>query len=198
MKQALSQFQKNLEFVRQLGHIYHVLENQTTSVLDLSDMLRAQIVLLCSALDHYIHELTRLGMLEIASKNRSSTPNYERFKISLSSLNTATSASSVGFVWLEDEIREQHSYRTFQQPDKIAEAIRLISNIDLWRQVAIHLSMSDQDIKNQLKIIIEKRNRIAHEADTDPYGSRWPIGKADVDDAINFIETIANAIFAVI
>jgi hypothetical protein len=37
---------------------------------------------------------------------------------------------------LEAEIRENLSYESFQQPDKIADAIRLISAKKLWEEAA--------------------------------------------------------------
>lgn len=64
MQAAISQFRANLERVRNLGAIYKTFRIQTTEVLDLSDILRAQLVMAVSAFDQYIHEIVRLGMLE--------------------------------------------------------------------------------------------------------------------------------------
>ena len=70
--------------------------------------------------------------------------------------------------WLENEIREKHSYKTFQKPDKIAEAIRLISDKQLWIEVGAKINKPAKDIKQELSLIVERRNKIAHEADIDP------------------------------
>jgi hypothetical protein len=45
----------------------------TTVAIDVSDMLRAQIVLGVSALDHLVHEMARLGMIESAKGARQKT-----------------------------------------------------------------------------------------------------------------------------
>ena len=74
MQSALDQFQGNIARVRNLGCIYRALEGQTTAAVDLSDLLRAELVLAVSALDQYIHELVRLGMLEINQGARQETP----------------------------------------------------------------------------------------------------------------------------
>ncbi|MCX2971959.1 hypothetical protein OSB71_24420, partial [Streptomyces sp. JHD 1] len=68
--------------------------------------------------------------------------------------------------WLEQEIREQHGYLSFQQPDKVADAFRLVSDVSLWVEVAKHLGLRPEDVKRQLKLIADRRNKIAHEADT--------------------------------
>ena len=70
--------------------------------------------------------------------------------------------------WLENEIRETLGYQSFQQPDKIADAIRLISDKKLWQEVANNMNKSAKDIKQPLTLIVDRRNKIAHEADIDP------------------------------
>lgn len=81
----------------------------------------------------------------------------------------------------ENAIRAQHSYATFQQPDKIVDAVRLFSNVSLWDAVAARLAITVKDAKNALALIVDRRNKIAREADIDPsfLGQRWPIEQSD-------------------
>ena len=67
MQLAIEQFRLSLARVRDLIAIHNSLKSQTTSALDVSDILRAALVLTVSALDYYIHEVVTLGMLEIGS-----------------------------------------------------------------------------------------------------------------------------------
>jgi len=101
--------------------------------------------------------------------------------------------------WLDQAIRETHGWLSFQHPDKLADAIRLVSNVRLWEQVASELGMTSRTVRTQLSAIIDRRNKIAHEADMDPTnpGYRWPINEVLVRDAIDFIERIVRAIFKV-
>ncbi len=62
---------KNIKQARQLGGIYRALRSQTTAALDLSDILRAELVLAVSAFDNSAHEITRIGMLEVNKAGRS-------------------------------------------------------------------------------------------------------------------------------
>lgn len=198
MNKAISIFRENIERVRHLGGINAALRSLTTGVVDTSDILRAQIVLALSALDHYIHEITVAGMIEILSGTRPSTDAFLKFRVSMDVVISSGATNRI--IVLEAEIRERHSYLSFQHPDKIADAIRLFSDVQLWRDVSAIMSMPAPDIKNTLRLIVDRRNKIAHEADIDPSypGSRWPISDRDVNGAINFIESLCEAINTVV
>jgi hypothetical protein len=51
-------------------------------------------------------------------------------------------------------------------------------------------------VKQRLGLIVDRRNKIAHEADLDPtYPKvRWPISPADVDGVVEFLERAVEAI----
>lgn len=249
MLSALDQFRASISRVRDLLSLHNSIKSQLTSALDLSDLLRASLVLAVSALDYYVHEVVTLGMIEIHQGRRpepspssnSSRSAFSRFQVSLGSarqerliatditswleaevhqsqgfslsqqsytLSALLPVISGGIVnrlnsssWLEDEIRERLGYQSFQQPDKIADAVRLISDKRLWEEVAGELSRSPRDIKQQLAAIVDRRNKIAHEADIDPtfgIGDRWSINEALVNDAVDFIEQIVEVIHQVL
>ncbi|MBE9034672.1 HEPN domain-containing protein [aff. Roholtiella sp. LEGE 12411] len=249
MQSALDQFRISIQRVRDLIALHTSVKAQATAALDLSDILRAALVLTVSALDYYIHEVVTLGMLEIHRGQRAepvSSANtiqsaFSRFQVSLGSaredrriaidiaswiesdiqqvygasflqqshnisgLIPAISNSILNRLnntsWLEDEIRERLSYQSFQQPDKIAEAIRQISDKKLWDEVAIKMSKPPKDIKQQLTLIVDRRNKIAHEADIDPtlnIGNRWYIDESMVGDTVDFIEQVVESIHQIL
>jgi len=249
MQSALDQFRISISRVRDLIALHNSVKAQATGVLDVSDMLRAALVLAVSALDYYVHEVVTLGMLEIHRGQRSEpTPSanttqsaFSRFQVSLggarqerlaaidiaswleteieqthgyaflqqsytvAALIPAISSSVVNRLnnasWLENEIRERLGYQSFQQADKIADAIRYISDKKLWDEVANKISRPAKDIKQQLNSIVDRRNKIAHEADIDPtfnIGNRWNIDEVLVGDAVDFIEQIVESIHQVL
>jgi hypothetical protein len=152
-----------------------------------------------SALDHFIHELTLRGMMEIWHGEREATPAYLRCPVSLDVAARLAAESTIG-IHLETEIRMRHSFLSFQQPDKIADAVRLFSPVELWNEVGTLLKEDPRDLKAQLKLLVERRNKIAHEADVDPSypGQRWPIAPKDVDDALVFTERVGEAIYQLV
>lgn len=245
MQSALDQFRISIARVRDLISLHNSIKAQSTPSLDLSDILRATLVLAVSALDYYVHEIVTLGMLEIHRGQRaepqpsanSSQSAFSRFQVSLGgarqerlmALDIATWLETeiqqdrgLSFLqqsytvsellptlsnsilnrlnrasWLEDEIRERLGYQSFQQPDKIADAIRLISDEKLWDEVSTKLGKDTKDVKQQLSAIVDRRNKIAHEADIDPtfgIGSRWNIDEVLVNDAVDFIEQVIESI----
>ena len=201
MQVALDLFEANIQRSQGLADIFRAMNSQTTGALDLTDILRAALVMSVSALDHFIHEIVRLGMLEAYRAERVKTTAFLRFQVSLESVIEATSGLVLE-TRLESQIRERHGHQTFQTPDQIADAIRFISDAALWNNVSAHLGVDRRELTDTLTLIVQRRNKIAHEADLMPdYAGqtafsdlRSPIEPGMVDDAINFIKQVAEAI----
>jgi len=180
--------------VEHLGGLYKALSGLTTAAVDASDLLRAQVVLAVSALDYYIHEVTVLGMVAVFEGRRPVTQAFQKYRVAVGAVSLGMSTRSSS--WFETEIRERHSFQSFQQPDKVADAIRLFSDVKLWQEVASRMSSTEKDVKDQLKLIVDRRNKIAHEADLDPSypGTRWPIKEMDVDLSLQFLRAVCESI----
>jgi len=57
------------------------------------------------------------------------------------------------------------------------------------------MNKSANDIKNQLALIVDRRNKITHESDRDILmGGKIKIDKALVDSTIDFIDAFCDAI----
>jgi hypothetical protein len=193
MLSAIEQFRENIVRVRALGGLTQALVSMTTAAIDSSDILRAQYVLAVSALDHYVHEVARLGMLDMFDGKRPPSAAYLRFRISLNCMGPGQVISRSD---VEAEIRSQHSFVAFQRPDKVADGIRLISEVKLWDAVAARIGQKPELVKQQLSLVVERRNKIAHEADLDPTypKTRWPISAADVNGVVDFLVDVVEAI----
>ena len=87
-------------------------------------------------------------------------------------------------------------------PERISEAVRLVSDVALWDEVSRRFGVERREITDRLTLIIQRRNKIAHEADIMPdyarqvvYSNlRSPIDEDLVDNAVNFIERAAEEI----
>ncbi len=199
MQMALDHFRANIDRVRHLSAIFQNLQNSTTGIIDLSDILRAEIVLAVSALDYFIHEIVRFGILEIYNGVRPVTKTYQKIRVPLAQAQ-AGMVKALSAQWLEDFIREDHGWKSFQHPDNIADAIRLISDVNLWKEVGQKMGHNASYIKTELKAIVERRNKIAHEADMDYtlIGRRWPITENDVTHVVDFISELGETIYTVV
>jgi hypothetical protein len=199
MLSAHRQFKINIDRARDLQALHATLLATTTGALDLTDILRAALVVAVSAFDHFVHEIARIGMLETYDNRRPRTDAFGRFSVTLE--NVLSGAATPGsLLWLEVEIRRQHSWVSFQQADKVADAIRLVSSKKLWEEIGTILGIDARSAKNRLNLIVDRRNKIAHEADMDPSfpGTRWPVDDVLVQDAIDTLEQIADAIYQVV
>ena len=201
MQTAIDQFRWNLARVRNLGSLHSILSAQTTAALNLTDLLRSELVMIVSALDLYVHEVVRLGMLECFRGRRAPTDAFHRFQVTLGGTIQAISMPGSN-VWLDEQVRDRLGHRTFQQPDDIAEAIRLISNVELWNSVAVQLQSPSQDVRDRLRLVVDRRNKIVHEADSSPsygqIGILWPLNSTQTDDAVAFTESVAEAIHSAV
>lgn len=217
MLNPIEQFRENIIRVDTLGELHTTIGDAVPSEVDLTDLLRSQIVMIVSALDLYIHEITRTGMLEVYNKKRPQTGAFLWFQVPLESAMESIELVMQSILdvnedvrnkkewlddkWLDSEIRERHSYKSFQNPDDIADAIRLFSSCKLWQDVAEQLNLDVQNVKSRLIAIFKRRNQIVHEADLVPTypgtTTRWPISPADVSDTLDFIQNVCEAIHMV-
>ena len=197
---AIDTFRANIARVRELGQLCQALSAITTEALKAEDLLRSQIVMAVSALDHFVHEIVRQGMVAIYEGSRPAVSGFDKFQVSLAEAKARIPSESSK--WVDGAIRQRHSYLAFQHPDKIAEAIRLIHGDPLWPAIAARLDMSEQELKERLRLVIDRRNKIAHEADIVPGYSgeeeRWPISYEDAQSATDFLEQVVEAIHDVV
>ncbi len=194
MQSALDEFERSVARVRHLHGLHLALQTALTAAVDLSDILRAEVVMAVSALDRYVHEVTRLGMLDCHAGIRPRTDAYNRFPVALSSV-FALATDLTSATAMEAEIRSKHSFLSFQHPDKIADAFRLFTSKPIWDEIAQKLDIPAKDAKAKLGVIVDRRNKIAHEADVDPSfpGQLWPIDAQIVQGMVNDVEHLVRA-----
>ena len=193
----------------QLSALHAYLASSVSSILKPEELLRAEWVARVSALDLYIHELVAQQMLSTFEGHRSPSPGYLRFQISADTINRIRMAaipSDAGAAF-DLEVREKLSYFTYQDPEKIADGVRLFSPVELWNEVALHLGATQADkvtraqsLRKELSLVVRRRNAIAHEGVLRPTPPRepWPISQADLAVVTELIERVVRGIDAVV
>ena len=157
--------------------------------------------MLVSALDHFIHEIIRIGMIEIYNNKREPTKEFKTFILTLDEkiLFKKAIMEDKNDTWLEYQIRVRNGFKSFQQADKIKEAMLLIIDKDIWNELSSVLNQDSKILKNRLNLIVDRRNQIAHEADIEPiYHELREIDIEDINNSILFIESIVKTIYIVI
>ena len=169
--------------------IYEYLKGAGPAALDCDDILRSAVVLAVSSFDLYLHDIYRLEALERLRKSK----NISALKVPFGSLFM----EDIDRHSLIDEcIRKDHAYKSFVAPDKLAECLKALIDRP-WDEIAGILNTRVDGCKEQLRRVIDLRNRIAHEADVNPnFGGLelWPIYAEDVRNSVEFLRKLALAI----
>lgn len=198
MRIAINQFNLAFEHINAYQQVHPNLISMVTPI-DLSDMLRWQLVYSVSALDKLIHQLIQFGMIEAFKGGRSKTTSFEKFPMTAEDhfllLNSQHGAPEIEF---ERIIVNKHKHLSFQDPDKINEGLALIwEEKQRWQKISFDLGFSDQDfVKKKLKTIVSRRNQIVHEADFDAVThQKLEIVQSDIDDLVLFIYNLGHSIY---
>jgi len=203
MLRAKSVFDNSFTRVLNIHDLYrHLVHEQHFQSEFLSDMLRSEIVYIISAFDKFIHDIVKDGILETYNSLRVPTPAFNNFPINLSQMdsivNPMPTISPIDI--LENIIIENHKHLSFQDPDKISQALSLVwLENHKWQKIADHLSMNQNALKIELKNIVIRRNQIVHEADIDLFTNDIQvINESDVSNSVNFIKSLSDAIYNLI
>ena len=160
---------------------------------DISDelklnILRGQVSLLLSAVDFYIHEIIKIELVNIIKKERKETASLKNCMISVKTFLEYITSPTINNQIFEDEIIYRNSFKSFLEPDKMAEALSLITEKKVFKELFSKLGLSDtKELKDRIKEIFKRRNSIVHQMDYDySTETQQTITKEEVEDYIEF------------
>jgi len=140
----------------------------------LSELLRSAIVATVAALDRYVHDLVLHHSWALLCRPEGSIPP-ELKKLSLPVLATKQalerlrSDSGARPGHLVKAALQEHLHRdhTFQRPDDLARAAKMLGVEDFWGEVAkLMPGRTDKgQVIEKLRTVVTRRNQIVHEAD---------------------------------
>lgn len=209
MYNSYKNFERNIESVKNLTLVYNYLIENITAPICFDDLLRAQIVNSLSAFDKLIHDLIKIGIIEIFNGTRPPTPKYlsEPLKMEVYHELLANNANIDDIDDIlaranifEKAITEKLNYISYQDPSKISDGLSyIISDKMKWKTISQHLSMDEQAVKTQLKLIVSRRNSIVHEADINPQNlDKISIAQGDCEESVDFILRCGEAIYSLV
>lgn len=194
MTVAYNNFLKNMESIFELDHIYCYLSGQVTAI-NISELLRAEYVLAISALDNYVHEVVREGLLK---RFNDVNPSEGLSKISIP-LDIVKVMFSVDeherLRMLSNKVKEITSKDSYQSPKGIENALCLIDISKLWSGISTSMSDEPNKIKARLSLLVQRRNKIAHESDINYMtGLKEEIDRDTVLECIDFVKRLVMSI----
>lgn len=198
MNSALAQFSRNKTHVEEYGRLYSLINTSfPTLATQGEELLRAQIVMAVSALDSYLHDIVRIGLIQVFSGTRAISSASSSYEIPFSDMRNVISATTTAdqLSIMEGAIIRINSKDSYQSPKSIEYAMSLLGVSSIWSNVAPSFGMTADDVKTELGNIVRRRNQIAHESDLDPISlTKYPISKSDADHVVDFIDKLVNAI----
>lgn len=195
---AFHELCSNLDYARDLVSGGKHLQRLQVTAFDVADLYRAAWVQAVSALDHWVHrELydRALGFALNVSEER--PPQFFNLRIPMRMFEDVHHHRSRTLQEaFTEHLRDHFGYQSFQAPEKIKQALAHVTAEPLWPNVEKQLDSAVA----RLKDIVNRRNRIAHEADRDPDDGtrRLPITADDVTRAIDHVRQTAAAIAVVL
>lgn len=198
-----NEFKSNIDDVKKIGAVYQQITESSALLKDsLADLLRTQLVNTISAFDRMLHEYVRKGLLRQLTGLVPLESKTKNFPIDSDSYCAIMNLGSSPSDWIEKErILENRvslvlKTMSFQDPEKIKDALSYIWNEShKWQKLALGLGLQDNVLTSQLKLYVERRNQIVHEADYDKtIPGRRPINLSVTQDCISFIYSLARQI----
>lgn len=199
---ALEELRSNLEYARDLVRGGRFLESLKVGAFDVADLYRAAWVQAVSALDHWVHrELYERALAFALNVEAPRPPRFLKLEVPMQLFEDVHHHAGDFRAAFEGYLRTKFGYQSFQAPEKIKQALSYVSEEPLWPGVAKRLTAAGSattrdSVVDCLVDIVERRNKIAHEADRDPEDgtARRAITHHDVTLTIDQIDRIAFAI----
>lgn len=194
---AYRRFVELVEDTKNVEVLYQYLKNTIKVPIETNDLLRWQWIQCISAFDKFIHDVVRIGMVEIYVGARVTTAKYNSFQLDIQTCIDMNASPLSAASIFEQKVILKHSFLAFQDPNKVSDALAYIwSDNDKWQTISNMVGMSKNDCVTFLKNAVIRRNQIVHEGDyTDSLSKRQDIYEQDVNDVRTFILNIGEAIY---
>ncbi len=187
MSEALEAYNNNIDSAMKLSSKAYELSKSGMET-DVTEMLRAELVLIISAFDKYLHDVV-LCFIAKANTNKSDIPRSAlKFKLSLSTITNIIDEEDKNkrYDLLFESLRKENQRYTYQRTTGINMALSLC-NVDttlFWEQLGQSLELNPTELREKIDSIVDKRNCIAHQSDIDEFSGQ----KNTID--FSFIEDV--------
>lgn len=193
MNMAFDIYIKNICKVNEVIAVYNYL-CENAKAFDCSIILRSQLVMIVSAFDTYIHRVVINKIMQQYFSNEGEFSIQTDIPLSLS-FSMRDKEDDERRKILYDFFSKKLSKDSFQSPRNIEYAFCIVGVDKIWKKLGACIQQSPEDIKGTLSLIVDRRNKIAHESDWDNASRCYtPIELNDIIDCRNFINELVRGI----
>ncbi|WP_162940132.1 hypothetical protein [Gryllotalpicola protaetiae] len=160
--------------------------------VDASDMYRAGLVQIVSAMDHYFHGVVLDRAVDLIVGRTSSNTASTKVGVSFDAVRQIIAASTPAERELaaRTHVSQRLALETYQKPDDIGAALAVVGIPKIWSAA---FGAAAGGTKVALGVIVTRRNRIVHQADSDPLVPGMVTALSDVD-ALAAIDTVCKVV----
>ncbi len=198
LDQIMQHFVETLEAIKAQFYVADELV-EVEKIMEGENIWRAQIIFLASALDFYMHELTKYGLCEIYDENWEKTDKYNNLQINMRVIEVALK-SGKDIDWFLEYMNSYYQAITIVSFESVKEQLNLLGiNLVVVADRAFYQRGGTEKTKDKLKRrlneLYSRRNIIAHQTDREHTDAQVKsITKEIVQNFIDDIEKIVNAI----
>ena len=190
---AFFSFDRHLRSIRNLSSIFGYIRDSAPA-LDAAHLLRAEYALIVSAFDKYLHDLVREKIM--SDFFNVALDVTDQLALSLDKLKAITHETDIvkREALLDTYICQNLAKHSFQSPKNVEFAFSLMGIKKVWQELSRQMKMPAESIRDTLALVINRRNKIVHEADFDAVsGSYVVIEQETVSSCREFISILVSA-----
>ncbi len=201
LAQIKERFDQNLASISKQFDIAEVMRTEG-KVEECETIWRSQVVFLESALDFYIHEVSKYGMLNIFSGNWGKTEKYNNYQVPLKYVEEGFKHPE-SKNWLLQYLNERFSTEVYLSSESMKNQLNLLG---LFFETVMEKAFPKpstpvatyREGKKVVKELFERRNQIAHQTDR-KHNDAVPntISKEYVEQCFADVKAIADSIQAI-
>jgi hypothetical protein len=194
----LAQFKSELSRARDLVGLGQSLGIMTHGRVDASDIFRAALTQGVAALDAYIHGVVLDRAVDVVLGRAAGAGAGAKVGLHFMAIQSIVTAATAADQELaaRTHVAQRLSLETFQRPDDVAKGFAMVGISKIWSNAFTDPSSA----MTALSLVVQRRNKIVHQCDSDPVtpGTLIPLSDTDALDAIATVEATVTAIDAVI
>ncbi|MFC5828773.1 hypothetical protein [Nonomuraea insulae] len=208
--QAFLDFERNLEYAKQLVRGGENLTAMGVTAFDVGDLYRAAWVQAVAALDHWVHQEVYYRAILLAQQPDMHKPRrYKEFTIPMELFEEVHHGNTPLDQALKRHLRQVIGRKTYQGSEDIKDGFAIVSDVPLWERVTQVINgerppagerLQVKDVRRMLGAIVWRRNKIAHESDrdADDNDNKRPINAEQAMQAVETLQMIAAAILVAV
>lgn len=200
---AYTNFLTNIKSCDDMIQLYEIVLDQLPLLEpQAKDILRSVIVISVSALDNFLHDFYRTEIVESYLGNGNFTLKFEKINVSIKAVMDIESSMSLEqkrnvFTQELKKIQKTDSYQSQKSIEYLFTNLGIKNIWSKLEQIGINVdskAYTSTEIREELSVIIDRRNKISHESDWDFFHQRkFNIEKDDIDFVVKFIKELVKA-----